>query len=111
MIPLHTTTIDVLRSDQDGTKDRLDPLTWSTVHPNVRAVISTPIGSERVAGGSSEDVSARLDCDPVAIRHTDRVRDNTTGETFEVTWARTRYGLGLDHTVADLRKITDRAAV
>lgn len=110
-IPLHTTTVTVERSDQDGTKDALDGVTWATLATGVRAVISAPSGSENIGNGSSEDVIARLVCDPTDLRHSDRIVDDTTGDRYEVAWTRRRVGLGLDHTVADLRAVTDRAAV
>lgn len=109
-LPLATTTITISRSDQDGTKDALDTLTYSDVVTGIRAVVSAPRGAETNTGGSEEDVTFRLDCDPTDLRHGDRVTDETTSETFEVVWTRRRIGLGLDHTVADVRKITDRAA-
>ncbi len=108
MLPIATTTITVQRSNQDGTRDDYDGVTYSTITTGVRAVISEPGGTETVRGGTSETLSARLNCDPIDLRHDDRVIDETTNETWEVTWARRRYGLGLDHTVADLLAITDR---
>lgn len=110
-IPFSTTTITVERSDQDGTKDAYDGVGYSTVISGVRAVIGSPSGAETNVGGSSEDVSARLNCDPIDLRHDDRVTDEQTGETWLVAWTRRRLGLGLDHTVAGLRAITDRASV
>jgi hypothetical protein len=110
-IPVATTTISVLRSDQDGTKDAIDlaSSTWSPVFSGIRAVIGSPAGGETNAGGSSEQVAARLNCDPITLRHTDRVLDDPTGVLYEVTWTARRFGLGLDHTVADLILVTDRA--
>lgn len=110
-LPLATTRITVLRSDQDGSKDEYDTLTFAPIASGVRAVVSSPRGAEQNQNGSSEDVSFRLDCDPTDLRHDDRITDETTGETFEVTWTRRRVGLGLDHTVADLRIITDAAGI
>lgn len=109
-IPIATTTISVERSDQDGTKDAYDGVSYSTVFSGIRAVIGSPSGAETNAAGSSEDVGARLNCDPIDLRHGDRVVDDQTGERWEVTWTRRRLGLGLDHTVADLRAITDRVS-
>lgn len=111
MIPLSTNTISVLRSDQDGTKDDYDGVTYSTLATGVRAVISSPSGSETNAGGSSEQVSFRLNCDPTDLRHDDRIVDEATGDIYMVTWTRRRVGLGLDHTVADLLRVTDRVSV
>lgn len=110
MIPLFTTTISILRSDQDGATDDYDGVSYSTLTSGVRAVIGAPGGTETVLGGSSEDVGWRLNCDPTSIRHDDRVLDESTGETFEVVWARRRIGFGLDHMVCGLRTITDRVS-
>lgn len=110
MLPLATTTISVLRSDQDGTKDDLDGVTYATLASGIRAVIGEPSGTETNAGGSSEDVLWRLDCEVTDLRHGDRILDETTGETFAVVWSRRRIGLGLNHTVAGLRTITDRVS-
>lgn len=107
-IPLNTTTITVRRSNQDGTLDAIDGVTYTTLKSGIRAVISSPSGAETNAGGSSEDTTASLACDVTDIRHTDRILDETTGETWEVSWARLRAGLGLDHMTAGLRSITDR---
>ena len=112
MIPIHTTTIRVERSDQDGTKDVRTPLAWTTLTAGVRAVIGTPGGAETVAAGSAEDVTFRLDCDPVGtMRHDDRIVDETTDDIYSVVWVKQRYGLGLDHTVAELRQVTDRVSI
>jgi len=111
MIPIATTTIAVLRSDQDGTQDAIDGVTLSTLATGVRAVIGSDSGTETNAGGSSEQVSARLDCDPTDLRHVDQVTDEATGETWHVTWVRRRRGMGLDHMEAGLLAITDRAGV
>lgn len=110
-IPISTTTIRVEQSSQDGTKDLYDTLTFTTLASGVRAVIGAPGGSETVDAGSREEVVFRLDCDPVAsMRHDDRVVDEASGITYEVIWVEQRGGLGLDHTVAELRLITDRVS-
>lgn len=109
-IPVSTTTITVERSDQDGTRDSYDGVSFTTAFSGIRAVIGSPSGAETNAGGSSEDVSARLNCDPIDLHHDDRVTDDQTGEQWLVTWTRRRIGLGLDHTVADLRAISDRVS-
>lgn len=112
MIPVATTTITWQQSDQDGTKDLRDAPTFSTLVSGVRAVIGSPGGSEDTTSGQREEVTFRLDCDPVAgARHDDRVVDEQTAQTYEVVWVKQRRGLGLDHTVADLRQITDEVSV
>lgn len=107
-LPVATTTITVERGTGG---DAYDGQTFSTVHSGVRAVIGSPSGAETNQGGSSEQQTARLNCDPIDLRHTDRVTDDQTAITYEVTFAARRLGLGLDHTVADLLVVNDRAGV
>lgn len=112
-LPTATTTISVLRQTQPGTLDAIDlaSVVWSTVSAGVRAVLGSPSGSETVTAGSSETVTARLACDPVSVRHGDRIYDEQTATTWDVTWTARRYGLGLDHVVAELVVVHDRAAI
>jgi len=110
-IPLATTTVTVRRSDQDGTIDDLDGLTFTDYRTGVRAVIAYPGGAEIVGDGTSSVVGVRLVCDPVDLTHTDRVVDETTGLEYEVQWLAQRVGLGLDHVTAGLQLVTDRAAL
>lgn len=106
-VPLHTTTISVLRLSTDPARDPYDSQPEpEVVATGIRAHISSPSGRERVAGGSQEVVEFRLSCDPVEIRHTDRVQDEQTGAVYEVTWARERQGLRLDHTQAGLKQVS-----
>lgn len=106
-IPLATTTIAVLRVEADTSRDPYeDAPDPETVLSGVRAVISVPSGTEQVAGGSQEDVTFGLSCDPVDILATDQVQDETTELVYEVVWAERRYGLGLDHTTGALRRST-----
>jgi hypothetical protein len=109
MIPVATTTITVFRPS--ASSDAYDGQTYTTAFAGIRAVIGSPGGTEVNAGGSSQQLSARLNCDPITLKHTDRVRDDQTDITYEVTWTARRLGLGLDHTVADLVVVTDRAGV
>ena len=74
-------------------------------------MIGSQSGTEVVGGGSSEQVSARLVCDPTDLRHDDRVYDDVLDELWEVGWTRRRIGFGLDHTIATLLSVTDRASV
>ncbi|MBM4414904.1 MAG: hypothetical protein FJ035_01235 [Chloroflexi bacterium] len=109
-VPLATTTIAVLRVPVDATRDPYDAQPAAdTVASGVRAHISSPSGREHVAGGSQEVVEFRLACDPVDLRHTDRVQDEQTGSTYEVVWARPRQGLGLDHIEAGLKQVSGGA--
>ena len=107
-IPVHTTTISVLRVPADPERDPLDPQPPAAVIASgVRAHISTSRGSEAVAsGGSQEVVYFRMSCDPTDLVHTDQVQDEQTGELYEVTWARFRVGMGLDHTQAGMKQVS-----
>lgn len=114
MIPLHTTFIKVVRYSpaNPGGQDPYEPKIPNselTIAENVRAQISSPTGKEIVAGGSQEIVQFQLSCDPVDLRNTDQVIDQTTGEKYEVIWARKRTGLSLDHTRAALKQVSGLA--
>ena len=105
-VPLHTTTIAVLRVPADPARDPYDAKPAAdVVASSIRAHISTPRGREQTAGGSQEVVEFRLSCDPVDLRHTDQVQDEQTNALYEVTWARVRQGLGLDHIEAGLKQV------
>lgn len=105
-IPLATTQISVLRVAADPTRDPYDAQPAPAVLASgVRAHISTPNGREQTAGGSQEVVEFRMSCDPVDLRHTDQVQDEGSGAIYEVTWARAREGLGLDHVEAGLKQV------
>src|SRR4051812_20257731 len=102
MIPVATTTIRVLRQTpapepyEAAVDDHGDPVEPTVVASGVRAQISTSRGAEARAG-SQEIVDFRLSCDPVQLNHHDQVEDEASGDVYEVTWARMRTGLGLDH--------------
>ena len=106
-ILLATTQISVLRVAADSARDPYDAQPAPAVLASgVRAHISTPNGREQTAGGSQEVVEFRLSCDPVDLRHTDQVQDKQTDALYEVTWARLRQGLGLDHVEAGLKQVS-----
>lgn len=107
-IPIATTTITVLRRAVLATDDPYEVTAAAeVVTSGVRAVIGAPSGTELVTGAAGqEDVTHRLDCDPVALVSTDQVRDEVSLEVFNVVWARQRTGFGLSHTVAGLRQVT-----
>lgn len=110
-IPLATTRITVYRVDVDRTADAFDRPAPTVVYAGVPAVIGGHSGTETTIGGSSQLRQARLDCDPIRLAHDDTIVDEQTGETWHVIWCAQRFGVGLDHTVADLVAVTDRAAV
>lgn len=97
-IKLATTTITVSRVPVDPTRDSYDaPPAAVVVASGVRAHISSPSGTETQLGGTQAVENFRIDCDPVDATHVDTVTDERTGVTYEVLWAVSRYGLGLDH--------------
>lgn len=115
MIPLATTTItvwrivDVTPSEGEDWPDPTDPVTREPVAEDVRAHISSPSGREDDASGAPREiVEFRLGCDPIVggIKHDDVIVDGTTGEQFQVTWAHSRVGLGLDHIVAGMQQVS-----
>jgi hypothetical protein len=106
MLPHATTTITVLRVADDPNRDPYDPKPApAEIHTGVRAHIGSPTGREQVAGGSQSITDTRLTCDPIDLHHQDQVRDDTTGETFEVVWVKQRTGLGLPHVTAFLKHL------
>lgn len=106
MIGHATTTITVLRVADDLNRDPYDPQPApAEVHTGVRAHIGSATGRERQAGGEQTVTDLRLTCDPVDLRHTDQIRDDTTGETFHVVWVKQRTGLSMDHVTAFLQYI------
>jgi len=114
MIVVATTRVTVRRpsdgSDRDpqgagyGTPSDTET-TWTTPHTSVRATIIPNTG--RTGGpGDTEFTQYQLACDPIDLRHTDLVDDETTGDTFRVEWAHTTPGVaGLGHTTAGLSTI------
>lgn len=112
-IPIATTTITVTRAALLATDDPYDAPTGSptTVAAGVPANIAIADGDDRVSGRSErETVTFRLRCDPVDLEHGDTITDDTTSETYDVVFARTRRtgNVGLDHTIAELRQVGSR---
>jgi len=107
VIPINTTLIRVWHVEADPDRDPEDAQPEPEITAfNIRAVISSPTGRERNAGGVQEIVEFSLSCDPIELSHLDRVEDQTTGELYEVMWARRRNGFGLDHTRAGLKQVS-----
>lgn len=107
MIPVSSTTISVYAiAETEPGEGRTATLRAS----GVRAVIGSLGGAETTRpGGGEATVTARLDCDPtdrqgtpIVLAHTDQVKDETTGQTFEVDWAHAKGGVGLDHIEGSL---------
>lgn len=108
-IPFSTTTISVLRQPTaqfEGEPYQTDTeATRTTVASGIRAVVSssaTGRGRERRAGGEQSTVYGRLTCDPVDLRHTDWIKDSTTGRIWQVSSIMSRRGLGTDHEQAEI---------
>ena len=100
MIPLATTTVTVASQSEP---EPGEGITTAVRASGVRAVISTPNGSELPApGGGAERVDAILLADSiVGMAHTDKVTDDD-GTVYEVVWVAQREGFGLEHTTAGL---------
>lgn len=107
-LPVATTRITISRP---GVGDAMDAPALEEITNGIPAVIGSPSGTETVTNGSSEQVTARLDCDVCDLRHGDQVTDESTGERWQVSWVRRRIGLGLDHMVGEILAVTDRAAI
>jgi hypothetical protein len=104
VLPLATTTVTVLRptagADADPYATQPAP---ATVASGVRAVVSGRSGGGTEVGGQEAVVTATLLCDVADLRHTDRITDAATGETWEVVWPSKVTGFGLDHLKAGIR--------
>jgi len=107
MIPLATTTVDVLAVTET---EPGEGLTTTGRASAVRAVIGSPSGRELPQpGGGSERVDAVLNADPIAaMAHGDEVTDSATGDVYRVVWVQQRPG-ALAHTRAGLMRLNGRA--
>lgn len=98
MIPLHTTTITVRRlAGAPVPASQSDPYEepaqgYSVTAAGVRAVLSVPSAVTTRDGGSREETTWRLSCDLAEVAYLDRITDESTGEEYEVVWARERAG-------------------
>lgn len=108
MIPLSTTTIDVLRvapADEYAEPYSGDDTDRRTVVAvGVRAVIqrqsNRSSGVEQNAGGEQSITDLELTSDLIDLRHTDLVRDNYDGRVYRVVWV---ISYPHEHTEAGLR--------
>jgi hypothetical protein len=102
-----TTTISVLRPEGG---DPYEPTGAApTLVGTVAGHLSSPGGRNEVVGGEQEVIDLELVCNPIAMQHTDLVRDETTDVIYTVVWCHQRYGLGLDHVKAGLRIVEGAA--
>lgn len=108
MLPISTTTIDVVRYQQ-STDDNFGPSASSLVAGDQPAVFSAPKGAEVKVGGDKEIIDEVLLTDADDLTFRDTVIDKATGDVYEVVWARYKKGLNLEHTQAGVRKVTGQA--
>lgn len=104
MIPLSTTTVTILRTPVEDSYDEPysgnDTSSRVEAGKNIRAVIDRPSSDkERTAGGEQSTVDLWLVCDPCDLTYLDLIRDDTTGQTYRVTFV-VNYGV---HVEAGLR--------
>jgi hypothetical protein len=86
MIPLHTTTIAVLRraAPDDAYED--DPeQSYAAVARGIRAHLDAASGSQVTAGGARVDNLVRFMCDPTDLADTDVIEDERTGLRWKVS--------------------------
>lgn len=106
MIPVALTTVTVSRVTPEPTLDgydvQPDP---GTIVTGVRAAIGNPGGSQNITAGDRTTVTFPFTTDPADITADDTLTDEQTGEQYRVMWARTRTGLGLDHTEGECEQV------
>lgn len=102
-IPFHTTTVTVSRPT--ALADPMEPASKVEVIVGALAHISYPGGSEHRGTGSKRSFDATLFVDAgTDIQPQDQIVDTNTGVTWQVTWTRSRYGVGLDYCSAGLSR-------
>lgn len=107
-----TTAISLLSPSEDDLPDSDDDwggapsraTGYTPTLTGIRAHLSAPSGNAAYAQeGSGVAVQYRLICDPVALVPAMLVRDDGTGEVYQVDWCLTRPE-PLAHTVAGISK-------
>ena len=108
MIPLATTTITVQRTevppDTDGYE--ADPPAPTEIASGIRAVVSPPGASVSLAGGDRVVTRTRITSDPVDCRSGDTVIDDSTCQCWLVDSVQQIAGLGVTHTLIQVRYVT-----
>lgn len=105
-LPLATTTVAIARVPSDPTRDGYDTAPEpATIATGVRAHIGAPSGSQNITAGDRTAVTFTIDTDPTDMQADDTVTDERTGEVYRCVWARSRRGLGLDHTTGSLQQV------
>lgn len=103
-LPLATTMVDIVRSSNDGTTDLFDaPDPPVYVDRRVRAVITHPSSRTSQSKGQRLVTTAGFRCDRCDAQTGDLMTDLTSGITYEVLSALTRYELGISYTYGDLQ--------
>jgi hypothetical protein len=104
-LPITSTNVTVYRLVNDMSDDTATPV-YQVTASAVDAVIGREGGLEKLVGGDEEDIQARGDFPfDLDISNLDRVKDEVTGDVWDVMWTMKRTGLGLDHIEVGLRKV------
>lgn len=107
-LPLATTTISILRNT--STDDSLGVDSLATVQSGVPAVIKQKkSGTQDIVDGSKSVAKFEIQADTEALRHTDFVVDEQSGDHFRVVFSVYRAGFGLDHMFAELQRVEGMA--
>jgi hypothetical protein len=86
MIPLHTTTVSVLRrADPADAYEDDNPASWQPIAAGVRAHLDAGSGSSTFAGGERSDSLCRFMTDPTDVTSLDVILDEITGLRWQVT--------------------------
>lgn len=108
MIPLATSSYTVERADMSG--DSGDELSFVAVATGVRGTSVYYSGTESVMQGDRERVDGRIMLDTdFQVKYYDRLVDETTGDTWALSFVRKRLGFGLEHLVCGVYEITGSA--
>lgn len=109
MLPFAATTVTVKRLPADATRDGYDDVpARTTAKTGLRATIGAPSGRETVVAGDRTVVTFTLNTDPFDFQPTDQIIDETTGQTYELIWSRTRTAL-IPHTEGRLMRASGTA--
>lgn len=103
-LPITTTTVTVER--RVGTADKWEPETPAVIYTAIPATIGPVTASDvQTSGGDQQAVDAVLHTNlQHVVGRLDTVTDLLTGDVYEVAWAYSRRGLGLDHWRAGLKR-------
>lgn len=112
MIPLATTTIDILRDMTPADDNEYDsnhssqPVSKQVVTARgIRACINTPLRPREDMGSTGTEqvrLRVKMQCDPCDLTHLDEVRDNKTGLIYNVMWVLPRAELGIKYMQCEI---------